>query len=97
MPIYEYECGSCGSRFEAVRKFSDPDLSECTLCRAANIRKVLSAPAFVLKGSGWYVTDYPSSDRKEGSASEKAPEKPKEEQKPAACAAGACAGCPSKG
>jgi len=98
MPVYEYECGSCGGRFEAIRKFSDPDLVECTLCHSAPIRKVLSAPAFVLKGSGWYVTDYPSSDRKEGSASEKPPDKPKEEPKPAAaCSAGACAGCPSKG
>ena len=94
MPVYEYECGSCGGRFEAVRKFSDHDLAECALCHGANIRKVLSAPAFVLKGSGWYVTDYPSNDRKEGSASEK----PKEEPKPAAaCPAGACASCPSKG
>ena len=98
MPVYEYACGTCGGRFEAVRKFSDPDLAECSLCHGSNIKKVLSAPAFVLKGSGWYVTDYPSSDRKEGSASEKTPEKPKEEAKPApACSAGGCAGCPSKG
>ena len=94
MPVYEYECGSCGGRFEAVRKFSDPDLRECALCKAKNIHKVLSTPAFVLKGSGWYVTDYPSNDRKEGSASEK----PKEEPKPACAAAGTCTGaCPSKG
>lgn len=95
MPVYEYECGSCGRRFEAVRKFSDPDLSECKLCHAANVRKVLSTPAFVLKGSGWYATDYPTSDRKQGNDSEK----PKEESKPAAaCPAGTCAGaCPSKG
>ncbi len=109
MPVYEYECGSCHGRFEAVRKFSDPDLTACTLCNAENIRKVLSTPAFVLKGSGWYVTDYPSADRKEGNASEKPKEEPKkeepkkeepkkEEQKPATdCAAKTCAGaCPSK-
>lgn len=98
MPVYEYECGSCGGHFEAVRKFSDPELSLCTLCNAKNIRKVLSTPAFVLKGSGWYVTDYPSSDRKKANESEK-PEKPKEELKPAAgCASGNCAGtCASKG
>ncbi len=95
MPVYEYKCGSCGGRFEAVRKFSDPDLTICALCNAANISKVLSTPAFVLKGSGWYATDYPSNDRKAGNASEK----PKEEPKPATgCAAGTCAGtCPSKG
>jgi putative FmdB family regulatory protein len=94
MPVYEYECGSCGGRFEAVRKFSDPELLECQLCNAQNVRKVLSTPAFVLKGSGWYVTDYPSSDRKEKDASEK----PKEAPKPAACAAaGTCSGtCPAK-
>jgi putative FmdB family regulatory protein len=103
MPVYEYECGSCGGRFEAVRKFSDPDLSVCSLCNAENIRKVLSTPAFVLKGSGWYVTDYPTNDRKEGSALEKPPEKTSEktktEPKPSAdCAAGTCAGaCPAKG
>ena len=93
MPVYEYECGSCGGRFEAIRKFSDPELLECQLCKAANVRKVLSTPAFVLKGSGWYVTDYPSTDRKEGTASEKT----KEDPKPAGCAAGKCPGaCASK-
>ncbi len=94
MPVYEYECDSCGGRFEAVQKFSDPLLSSCTLCSAQTIRKVLSAPAFVLKGSGWYVSDYPTNDRKEA---EKA-EKPAEAPKPAAgCAAGSCPGtCASK-
>jgi len=95
MPVYEYECGSCGGRFEAVRKFSDPDLSECMLCNAGSVRKVLSTPAFVLKGSGWYVTDYPTSDRKQAAESEK----PKEASKPSTgCSAGTCAGtCASKG
>jgi putative FmdB family regulatory protein len=92
MPVYEYECGSCGGRFEAVRKFSDPDLSECALCTSANVRKVLSAPAFVLKGSGWYVTDYPSDDRKKAGASEKPACEPKQA---AGCSSGACA-CASK-
>jgi putative FmdB family regulatory protein len=95
MPIYEYECGSCGGRFEAVRKFSDPELKVCSLCNAGNIRKLLSPTAFVLKGSGWYATDYPSQTRKEAGATEK----PANDPKPAAgCAAGTCTGaCPSKG
>ncbi|HEX9021924.1 MAG TPA: zinc ribbon domain-containing protein [Nitrospirota bacterium] len=94
MPVYEYECDSCGGRFEAVQKFSDPALSECALCKAANVRKVLSTPAFVLKGSGWYVTDYPSDDRKKANESEK----PKEKSTSAAgCSPGACGGaCASK-
>lgn len=94
MPVYEYECGSCGNRFEIVQKFSDPAITECNSCHAANVRKVLSTPAFVLKGSGWYVTDYATGDRKKAAEAEK----PKQEPKPdAGCGAGACAGCPSKG
>ena len=95
MPVYEYECGSCGGRFEIARKFSDPAISECILCHSANVRKVLSTPAFVLKGSGWYTTDYASEDRKKAIEAEK----PVSECKPnTGCAAGACAGgaCPAK-
>jgi putative FmdB family regulatory protein len=95
MPVYEYECGNCGSRFEITQKFSDPAISECSLCHAANVRKVLSTPAFVLKGSGWYVTDYASEDRKKAVEAEK----PILESKPTVgCAAGACmdGACPSK-
>jgi putative FmdB family regulatory protein len=95
MPVYEYECGSCGKRFEIVRKFSDPAISECTFCHAVNVRKLLSTPAFVLKGSGWYVTDYASEDRKKGVEAEK----PIQEPKPKAdCAAGTCTTetCPAK-
>ena len=97
MPVYEYECGSCGGHFEATRKFSDPDLTSCMLCSAESIRKVLSAPAFVLKGSGWYATDYPSADRKKAAESEK-PCAGAADAKPAACASGGCAAgaCPAK-
>jgi putative FmdB family regulatory protein len=97
MPIYEYECGSCGGRFEVTQKFSDPLLSMCKLCNATGVRKVLSPTAFVLKGSGWYVTDYASGDRKKAGESEKPC---KEESKPATgCTTGACASgtCASKG
>ncbi len=96
MPVYEYECGTCGGRFEAVQKFSDPVLNECRLCKAGNVRKVLSPPAFVLKGSGWYATDYPSADRKRSVDSEK-PASPSADAKAPACA-GSCASgaCPSK-
>jgi len=95
MPIYEYECGSCGGRFEAVRKFSDPLLTECALCKAQNIRKLLSPAAFVLKGSGWYATDYASADRKKGCETEKPAETA---PAGAGCAGGCAAGaCPVKG
>ena len=57
MPLYEYECDSCGWRFELIQKFSDPLASECPTC-GGPVHKLLSAPAIQFKGSGWYVTDY---------------------------------------
>jgi len=58
MPLYEYECESCGSRLEHIhQKFSDPLLEECPKC-GGKLRKLISSPAFQFKGSGWYVTDY---------------------------------------
>ncbi len=56
MPLYEYQCASCG-RFEVIRKFSDKALKKCPTC-GKKIEKLASAPAFHLKGTGWYVTDY---------------------------------------
>ena len=58
MPLYEYECGACGHRFEIIQKFSDAPITECPKCRGT-LRKLQSAPAFQLKGTGWYATDYP--------------------------------------
>ncbi len=57
MPLYEYECGSCGHRFEQIRKFSDPALTECPKC-GGPLRKLVSSPAIQFKGTGWYITDY---------------------------------------
>ncbi len=96
MPVYEYECSACGGRFEAIQKISDPVLTKCRLCTTGTVRKVLSPTAFVLKGSGWYATDYPSADRKRSEESEKASPAAAETKSPAcggSCASGAC---PSK-
>ena len=57
MPLYEYECESCGYRFEVIQKFSDDPLTECRKCGGA-VRKLLSSPAIQFKGAGWYITDY---------------------------------------
>jgi putative FmdB family regulatory protein len=56
LPLYEYECPSCGV-FERVQKFSDPILTTCPTCEKP-VEKLLSAPAIQFKGTGWYVTDY---------------------------------------
>ena len=58
MPLYEYECDACGSRFEKIVKFSDPPLDVCAKCGKGPIRKLISSPAIQFKGSGFYITDY---------------------------------------
>lgn len=62
MPIYEYECETCHHRFEVMQKFSDKPIKKCTQC-AGPLHKVISPPALVFKGTGWYVTDYARPER----------------------------------
>src|SRR5579863_2256682 len=57
MPLYEYRCSKCEKKIEVIRKFSDPPLTEHEGC-GGTLEQLLSAPAFQLKGTGWYVTDY---------------------------------------
>jgi len=57
MPIYEYQCQECGQRTEELQRLDDPPLETCREC-GGPMRKLISAPAFQFKGSGWYVTDY---------------------------------------
>jgi len=58
MPIYAYRCERCGHAKDVIQKFSDTPLTVCPECGADAFRKQLTAPAFQLKGSGWYVTDF---------------------------------------
>src|SRR5476649_2669578 len=69
MPLYEYQCDACGHRFEVIRKFSDEPLEGCPKC-GGHIQKLISAPAFTFKGSGWYITDYAKKDSVPGGKSE---------------------------
>ena len=57
MPLYEYQCDSCGHRFERIQKFSDPPIETCPVC-SGPVHKLISSPAIQFKGSGWYITDY---------------------------------------
>jgi putative FmdB family regulatory protein len=57
MPIYEYLCQQCGARTETLQRLGAPPLTECTEC-GGPLRKLISAPSFQFKGSGWYATDY---------------------------------------
>ena len=66
MPIYEYECQSCGKHFEHIQKITDDPLTTCTFCNG-KVKKLVSNCSFQLKGTGWYVTDYArKSDSSEG-------------------------------
>jgi len=76
MPLYEYQCEACGNRFELIRKFSDPPLETCAKCGVTGqVHKLVSSPAFHLKGSGWYVTDYAKKSGDSGSSAGKSESK----------------------
>jgi len=64
MPIYEYECKACGHRQEAIQKMSDDPLVDCAACNKPTLSKMVSAPAFRLKGGGWYETDFKGGNKK---------------------------------
>ncbi len=70
MPTYEYECGSCHRTFEIRQRISEPALATCDVC-GGPVHRLLSAAPFILKGGGWYVTDYPSESRKKALSAEK--------------------------
>ena len=58
MPIYAFECATCGHSFDRLQRLSDADPSECPACGASTVRRQLTAPSFRLAGSGWYETDF---------------------------------------
>lgn len=65
MPFYEYECSSCGQHAEILQKISDTPARKCPSCGKSALKRLISAPVFRLKGSGWYETDFKSDqDRK---------------------------------
>lgn len=70
MPIYEYQCDRCNELFEIFHKIDEECKVACPKCLGP-VKKLISATNFVLKGSGFYVNDYPSESRKEGKKKEK--------------------------
>ena len=71
MPIYEYKCEHCGERFEVLQKLRDDPLAQCILCAEGPVKKLISTAAFILKGAGFYVNDYPSKSRQSGTKGDK--------------------------
>ena len=70
MPTYEYQCDACQRVFEVRQRISEAPLTACEVC-GGHVRRLLSSAPFILKGAGWYVTDYPSESRKKAMESEK--------------------------
>lgn len=71
VPIYEYQCKSCGHEMEAFQRLSDDPLKECPSCGDLELTKLVSAAGFRLKGGGWYETDFKTGkDKKKNLAGE---------------------------
>jgi len=70
MPLYEYRCEKCNKTFEAFQKIYEKPITICRFC-TGKVQRVISTPGIIFKGTGWYVTDYPSNDRKKAMEAEK--------------------------
>jgi putative FmdB family regulatory protein len=64
MPIYEYRCAACGHELDALQKLADAPLRKCPECGKQKLERLMSAPSFRLKGSGWYETDFKNDSEK---------------------------------
>jgi len=80
MPIYEYGCVKCGKTHEIMQKFSDAPLALCPDC-GSEVKKLISNTSFVLKGTGWYATDYAVPKKGEEDKSAKKPSEAKVQDK----------------
>ena len=71
MPTYAYKCFDCGAEFEVSQRMSDEPIKVCESCGGSNVKRLLFASPFQLKGTGWYKTDYASGSSGGGSSSSK--------------------------
>lgn len=81
MPIYEYACKQCNHTLDALQKMSDDPLVDCPECGAPELKKMLSAPRFRLKGAGWYETDFKKDNQRNVLKSDSEPAKTDKPQK----------------
>ena len=82
MPIYEYRCEACGHELEILQKISDEPLTVCPECGKPALKKLISAGGFILKGTGWYETDFKGGNKK-ASEKKEAKKTPDKSAKPA--------------
>ena len=101
MPIHEYQCRKCEAVVERIEGTHDKPMRKCSSC-GGKVDQMISSSAFVLKGTGWYASDYGTKNHDNGNGKGKGKGEPKEKEPaaatcPAAAGAGApaaCAGCP---
>lgn len=86
MPIYDFECTSCGHKAEVMRKISAANVDVCPVCSKETFSKQLSAPSFQLSGSGWYATDFKGGQKPAAKSAETA--STETSAAPAACGTG---------
>jgi putative FmdB family regulatory protein len=72
MPTYEYRCGHCGHEMEAIQRISADALTTCPECAQEALKRLISRTSFMLKGGGWYATDYAGKKTHDNAASEPA-------------------------
>jgi len=96
VPTYEYECPKCPRVFEVKQRISEPALTTCDRC-GGPIHRLLAATPFILKGGGWYVTDYPSESRKKALSSESGGHSSSSESKLSTGEGGSSSSSPSSG
>ena len=75
MPIYEYACKSCNHTLDALQKMNDDALVDCPECGQPQLKRLISAPKFRLKGKGWYETDFKKDNQRNLSKSDSEPAK----------------------
>ena len=92
MPIYEYQCQSCGHEHEALQKLNAEPLITCPACSKPELMKKISAAGFRLKGGGWYETDFKSGAKK-NVAGEASTSSSSETSKAGSCSSGGCGSC----
>lgn len=93
MPIYDYQCSSCGYKAEVMRKISAANVEPCPQCAAETFSKQLSAPSFQLNGSGWYATDFKNGGAKSLTKADSGKNESASENKSESVAAACATGC----
>jgi putative FmdB family regulatory protein len=93
MPTYEYRCNKCEDNFEVVQKITEDPVAECSKC-GGKVERLINATNFILKGNGWYKTDYASAGSSASSSSE-SPSSSESSSCSAEKSKPACSGCPA--